>query len=386
MRGVVRRWKDMFPSGAIIKSETLLVASSITVALAFGVILAQRRAHAKSATAPKLPPNSREWTSEYPKARMFPCQTTHARIFPKKHAFSYSYLQCGFPIIPQGITNSGMRVSTGQDRTLGSWWLHIKARDYLDRGHADLGFYGKLAKYLGEQGVKDTDWSYAYLITAPRFLGYAFNPVSFWYIYSDEHELMKMILEVNNTFGERRMYLLHGSSPPSPPRTVGSDALGKSDPDVPKAMQAVTSRLSRFTDGWMKDFHVSPFNSRKGSYALKALDLFPCVSYDEPRVDNTITLKSSKGHGKLVARLYSTGKAIDPEAMGIGATVRFVLSWWWVGLLTLPRIIRQAFQLFFARKLHVWYRPEVRTSSIGRLPTPTEMYVLIPQMSLHALT
>jgi hypothetical protein len=31
---------------------------------------------------------------------------------------------------------------------------------------------------LIKQGVEDASWSYAYLVTAPRFLGYSFNPVS----------------------------------------------------------------------------------------------------------------------------------------------------------------------------------------------------------------
>lgn len=304
-------------------------------------------------------------------------------MFPKKHAFSYSYLQCGYPIIPQGITASGMHVSTGQDGTLGSWWLRVKAEDYLDRGNGDLGFYGKLKMYLREHEVGDADWAYAYLVTAPRFFGYAFNPVSFWYVYDERHQLKKMILEVNNTFDERRMYLLDGSSPPSPPRTAGSDASGELESDVPAVVQVAKTR---FTDVWMKDFHVSPFNSRKGSYALKALDLFPNGTYEDPRIDNTITLKSSKDYGKLVARLYSTDKAIDLETMGLAGTLRFVLSWWWVGLLTFPRIARQAFKLFFTRKLHVWYRPEVLTSSIGRLPTPSELYVPTHKLSTHPTT
>lgn len=219
--------------------------------------------------------------------------------------------------------------------------------------------------------MKDSDWSYGYLVTAPRFLGYAFNPVSFWYIYDNEHQLKKMILEVNNTFGERRMYLLDGSSPPSPPRTPGSQDPSILEDDTKPA--AEEPMKPRFTDIWMKDFHVSPFNSRKGSYALKSLNPFPHVFHDDPTIDNTITLKSSKDHAKLVARLHSTGKAIDPTNMGAWGTIYFVLSWWWVGLVTFPRIIREAFKIFFQRKLHVWFRPEVLPSSIGRAPSTSEM-------------
>lgn len=163
------------------------------------------------------------------------------------------------------------------------------------------------------------------------------------------------------------MYLLDGSSSPSPPRTPelpASSILQETEFDAVK---------SRFTDIWMKDFHVSPFNSSKGSYALKAQDPFPYVSYDAPKIDNTITLKSSKDHAKLVARLYCTGNAIDPDKLGLFGILQFISSWWWVGLVTFPRILRQAFKLHFVRKLNVWYRPEVLTSSIGRLPTASEV-------------
>lgn len=179
-----------------------------------------------------------------------------------------------------------------------------------------------------------------------------------------------MILEVNNTFGERRMYLLDGASTASPPRTPESERISASEGPESELPDAVNPR---FTDIWMKDFHVSPFNSRKGSYALKALNPFPYVSYDAPTIDNTITLKSSKDHAKLVARLHSTGKALDPSELGLFGTFRFVLTWWWVGLVTFPRILREATKLFLKRRLHVWFRPEVLTSSVGRLPTVAEM-------------
>lgn len=219
------------------------------------------------------------------------------------------------------------------------------------------------------QRVDDADWSYAYLVTAPRFFGYAFNPVSFWYIYDSDHQLTKMILEVNNTFGERRMYLLDGSNVvPGTPPAVNTQA---------PIMDLTNGGKSRFTDMWLKDFHVSPFNSRKGSYVLKAQNPFPSVDHDAPIIDNTITLISSKNHAKLVARLNSTGRAFDLESMGMLQTADFVLSWWWVGLLTFPRIVKEAAQLFYKRSLHVWFRPEVVQTSIGRSPTPTEMSVIL---------
>ncbi|KAL6707285.1 hypothetical protein ACN47E_004273 [Coniothyrium glycines] len=367
-QAVVKNWSALVTAIQVARTDISFLALGVaTVLAAAWVGFTVWRAAVKSTAIAELPPTARKWDIEHPEAKIFPCRTTHARIFPKTHTFAYSYLQCGFPIVPEATTAGGIDVSSGRDQTLGRWWMCVKAEDYLNRGNGSRGFYGKLKMYLRQQHVGDSEWSYAYLVTAPRFFGYAFNPVSFWYIYDQDHHLKKMILEVNNTFGERRMYLLDGSSPPSPPLTPDLQATHVPD------LAALDMAKSKFTDVWMKDFHVSPFNSRKGSYALKALDPFPHATFEAPTIDNTITLKSSKDNAKVVARLFSTQKAIDPDSLGFAGALYFILSWWWVGLVTFPRIIREAIKLFFKRKLHVWYRPEVLTSSIGRLPTASEI-------------
>ena len=129
---------------------------------------------------------------------------------------------------------------------------------------------------------------------------------------------------------------------------------------------------AKFAKTWMKDFHVSPFNSRKGSYSLAALDPFSTRLNGKGPVDNTITLSSSKEHSKLVARIFSTSKGLDPTSFTKWDILRFFASWWWVGFVTFPRIVREAGKLFFRRKLHVWFRPEVLKESIGRTETPEE--------------
>lgn len=218
------------------------------------------------------------------------------------------------------------------------------------------------------QGESIDPYPNAYLVTAPRFLGYSFNPVSFWYLYSKEMQLKAMILEVNNTFDERRMYLLKGNNETLEASSTVVEAL---QVEEKISRSPVSNGTGKFTDAWMKDFHVSPFNSRKGSYALSAYDPFSPQSQTRP-INNTITLSSSKGHPKLVARVFSTEPVIDPASMSIRSKIRFLASWWWVGFVTSPRIVREAGKLFFRRKLHVWYRPEVLKDSIGRKETESE--------------
>jgi hypothetical protein len=68
---------------------------------------------------------------------------------------------------------------------------------------------GRLEPALAEGHVR--------LVTSARFLGYAFNPVNFWMVYEDTDApgLAAAVAEVNNTFGEKHIYVLgDGSSNP----------------------------------------------------------------------------------------------------------------------------------------------------------------------------
>lgn len=156
-----------------------------------------------------------------------------------------------------------------------------------------------------------------------------------------------MVVEVNNTFDERRMYFIRNDDHENPEHS------------------------SKFKTKFAKDFHVSPFNSRKGSYSISALDPWNSAS-DGCEYRNTINLYSSKSHLKLVATAASSEKALDPSTFTRIDVLAFLASWWWVGFLTFPRILREAAKLYFRRKLHVWFRPEVLKESIGRQATTSE--------------
>ncbi|OAA46051.1 hypothetical protein NOR_02804 [Metarhizium rileyi] len=295
---------------------------------------------------------------------LIPCKTTHTRLFPKKHSFAYSYLVVGVPVGSTGTANGMLAID---DRSYSAWsficklfrgrWYSVSDADYMQRGRSAHGLRGKLDEYLRSQDVKPSDYPHAYLVTAARFLGYHFNPVSFWYLYSVDKILSAIVLEVNNTFDERRPYLVL--------RDFSSDARHVSSPS-----QQIPS--SRIRGSWSKDFHVSPFNSRKGAYSLIASDPFGPGMKEFRGINVTINLSSSKGHTKLVTRLLSEGEAVNPASMGPVARVKFLSRWFWVGFATFPRIVKEAAALFFKRKLHVWYRPEPMKASLGRHATKTE--------------
>ncbi|TIA13664.1 hypothetical protein D6C81_07076 [Aureobasidium pullulans] len=291
---------------------------------------------------------------------LLPGRTTHSRMFPQKHSFAYSYFSVGVPVNFKGCAGSmlstNLELLPPNERMKG--WFNVNAADYLYRGGTERGLEERLRCYLRGEGVPDEAWSFAYLVTAPKFLGYSFNPVSFWYIYDSSRKLTMMVLEVNNTFGERRLYLLKAEEKAS-------------DESVPDGFEA-PAKATKFTNAWVKDFHVSPFNSRKGTYSLTAADPVAALKTGSKVLDNVVVLNSSKAHAKLVARVYSDGDHMDPATMSTSQALRLLASWFWVGFLTFPRIIAQAYQLYFKRKMHVWFRPEVLASSIGRTHTLSE--------------
>jgi hypothetical protein len=162
---------------------------------------------------------------------------------------------------------------------------------------------------------------------------------------------------VNNTFGERHPYFLSPSSTASPSKD-GS-----------------LSKPPRYIGTWPKDFYVSVFNNRSGSYSVAAYDpLFPFMSGTGP-INTTITLSDSDSKAMLVARVYSAGDALDPTSMSILAKTRFLLGWWWVGLATFPRTVREAITLLFRRGMKWVFRPEPRKDTMPRPADATEQCI-----------
>lgn len=192
-----------------------------------------------------------------------------------------------------------------------------------------------------------------------------------------------MILEVNNTSDERRMYFLKAPDrldSTTPKDINGIPGLAAESGDFKKTTTAIVSDIeiqpsTKFVRKWAKDFHVSPFNSRKGFYTLSAHDPFCPSLSGKGSINNLVDLLSSKDHVKMVTRIFSTAESIDPSLLNLLERLKFIASWWWVGLLTFPRVLHEAGKLFFRKKLHFWRRPEVLEGSIGRQETSDERYI-----------
>lgn len=152
-----------------------------------------------------------------------------------------------------------------------------------------------------------------FLVTAARYFNYIFNPVSFYYCFDGGQALTAVVAEVNNTFGERHVYI---------PR---KEAL----PDQPSVQNRYV------TD---KVFHVSPFNDRKGTYEF----FFPTP---DQRLSVVINLKKED---RTVFKARLKGTAIPMTGANL---LKTLLRKPVTPHLTMPRILWQAARLYLGKKL-----------------------------------
>ena len=129
-------------------------------------------------------------------------QVRHTRLRPARHAFAYPTYFYMLPLRTLAHTPSA---ALARNRT---GWLSFYDSDHGDgRAPEQGGALGWIDALLHHEGIDDASgevWLHCY----PRVLGYAFKPVSFWYCHSQGGALRAVVVEVNNTFGERHVYLL----------------------------------------------------------------------------------------------------------------------------------------------------------------------------------
>ena len=83
---------------------------------------------------------------------------------------------------------------------------------FFDRDHVDGrpgATAGKVRRLLAQHGIA-LDGGAIRLLTQCRVLGYVFNPLSLYYCHHAGGALAAVVAEVDNTFGERHLYLLAG--------------------------------------------------------------------------------------------------------------------------------------------------------------------------------
>jgi DUF1365 family protein len=127
----------------------------------------------------------------------------HQRLRPLRHRLHYRVYSLLLDVDELPTLASRLRLFSLNRFNLFS--LH--ERDYGDgaglRAHVDRQL---LASGFATGGA-------IRLLTMPRILGYAFNPISVYFCHRADGALEAILYEVNNTFGERHSYLLGVHAP-----------------------------------------------------------------------------------------------------------------------------------------------------------------------------
>jgi cyclopropane-fatty-acyl-phospholipid synthase len=152
------------------------------------------------------------------------------------------------------------------------------------------------------------------LITVARFLTRIFKPVSFYYVQQQDGTPKGFIAEVNNTFGQRHVYIMEG---------------GDSFP----------VKCSH-----VKEFHVSPFNNMEGHYEF---------TFSAPDQEMHIAISLIRDNKVILdAAMWGAGNELNTRNLW-----SVLLRQPFTAALTMPRILHQAARLYFRKKMRVFSKP-----------------------------
>jgi DUF1365 family protein len=184
----------------------------------------------------------------------------HTRLSPFHHTFSYRVFYGLFDIDRLDQLDRDLRwFSVGR--------FNLLSFDPGVHGPADGGpLRPWVESVLHDAGI-ELEGGAIHLLAFPRILGYVFNPISVWYCHDRSDQLVAVIYEVRNTFGDRHCYVV----------PVKEDSL-RHDFD--------------------KRLHVSPFNGMEQEYRFS-------LSPPGSRISISIDLHDEEG------RLLRAGMALS---------------------------------------------------------------------------
>ncbi len=158
--------------------------------------------------------------------------TTHSRLSPRPHSFTYGVFQILIDIDRIDEAVSGLRCFAK-----GRFGIFSFAeRDHGDR--TDTRLRSWVEEKLRQTGITASAHTIR-LLCFPRVLGFVFNPLSIFFVHAADGRLEAVIYEVNNTVGQSHAYV--------------TPATGAA-----KERQAARKR-----------FYVSPFYKVEGGYRFK---------------------------------------------------------------------------------------------------------------------
>ncbi len=209
----------------------------------------------------------------------------HTRFRPIVHRFKTRAFYLQLP-----LRSMARQFSRGEPNAQGAGRLWAIDRSaLLSVWSKDHGDGRPLLQWAEDQlfkaGVNDANGE-IWLTTFPRVLGYAFKPVSFWFCERENGSLAAVVVEVNNTFQGRHVYVLKPDSGYANGQTLYAD----------------------------KAFYVSPFFEVKGRYAFRFFRSLDPGGQDLARIDyssspSAVLDSMARTPGDLDLTTYLSGRS-----------------------------------------------------------------------------
>ena len=160
----------------------------------------------------------------------------HKRFKPKKHFFKYKVFSLFLDLSELKELNNNLNFFSLNKFNLISFY----EKDHGERDGSSILDWVK--NNLRSNNVS-TDNIKVKLLCYPRILGYVFNPLSIFFVYDNDENLISILYEVKNTFGEQHTYVF---------KIEGENKL--------------------IQNNCSKKFHVSPFIEMDCNYFFRILN------------------------------------------------------------------------------------------------------------------
>ena len=178
----------------------------------------------------------------------------HRRFKPKEHYFKYNVFSLLIDLDELEIIQNKIKIFSYNKFNIISFY----DTDHGPRDGTSLKKW--IIKNLKDIGINNENIQIK-LLCYPRIFGYAFNPLSVFFIYDQNSRLISILYEVKNTFGEQHTYIF------------------KTDDN-----KTIINNCS-------KKFHVSPFIEMECHYYFRVL---------KPSYKISVIIDQSDKDGKLL--------------------------------------------------------------------------------------
>jgi len=236
----------------------------------------------------------------------------HRRMAPVAHAFTYRVFMVLLDIDRIAEQMAVSRLTGYNQRR----WASFDDRDHL--GDPSRPLRARLEADAAQAGVTMPDGP-VFLLTHLRYLGYCFNPISFFYLFDRGGALRQVMAEVHNTFGGAHTYWLTPDEDGGALRASSSKALRVS-PFLPMDLEY------RFAITPPADRPVAHIEATRGGATV---------------LDATLTLERRPWNAREIRRCLFRQPAMTAQ---VTAAIHWqALRLWWKGVPVIaPSTGRQA--------------------------------------------